>query len=459
MLDREAIRRERDPQEWTPVLRQRSRSNKTLELRCGSIGTEKAPGHARLHAFAAALGVSIGAMLLAAMPVRAGDDVSSTPVRQRSHPDYEPMGMRIDAFTYYPSATASLQYDSNVFADAEPVSDWALVTAPQLRVVSERPDGLYELSVGAKNYVYHRFDEQNRTDAHARFKVRKEISSDIKWSGDVEVARRYEVQGDSFADEDAAEPIPYNDIRAETAVIKTFNRLGVTIGGKLRNLSYENVDAIGGGVLDQSYRDGTIITTTLKPFYEFSPGYRGYARIDLSRRDYEGQGLLNRDSEGYDARGGLDFRVTSLVFGSIEVGYLSYDYANPLIPTVDGLSASARVMWLMTPLMTLSMFADRSVAETAAAGQEGRLDFSAGAVLDYELMRNLILSFEGVYKNEDFVGTSRSDDVVRLSAKLDYLFSRSFNFGVQYNYIDRSSNIADVDYDKHMVILNVTAQH
>ena len=395
-----------------------------------------------------------------AQPALAGDDdISSLPVRQRRHSDYEPVGMRIDAFMYYPKAIVSVEYDSNVFADVNPISDWALVTAPELRVVSERADGLYELDVGARNYVYKRFDSQNRTDAHARFRARREITSDFKWDGEIEIARRYEVQGDSFADSDAAEPIPYRDLRAESSVTKTFNRLGVTVGGRLRNLAYENVDAIGGGTLDQSFRDGTIITTTLKPFYEFSPGYRAYARIDLSKRDYQGEGALNRDAQGYDARGGVEFRVTSLVFGSLEAGYLSQDYSNPLIPTVEGLSASARVMWLMTPLMTVSMFADRSVAETAAPGQEGRLDFSAGAALDYELLRNLILSFEGIYKNEDFVGTLRSDDVMRLSAKLDYLFSRGFNFGLQYNYVDRSSNIADVDFDKHVVTLNVTAQH
>jgi hypothetical protein len=387
------------------------------------------------------------------------DEISSMPVRQRRHADYEPVGMRIDAFMYYPSATASLQYDSNVFADADPVSDWALVTAPELRVVSERPDGLYELDVGAKNYTYKRFDEQDRTDAHARLRAIRQFTSDFKWDGAIEIARRHEVQGDSFAQATAAEPIPYRDFQAETSVTKTFNRLGVTVGGRVRNLAYENVEAIGGGTLDQSFRDGTIVTTTLKPFYDFSPGYRAYARIDLSQRDYQGQGTLNRDSQGYDARGGVEFRVTSLVSGSAEIGYLSQDYSNPLIPRIEGLSANARIMWLLTPLMTATFFADRSVAETAAPDQEGRLDFTAGATLDYELMRNLILSFEGAYKNEDFVGTSRSDDVVRLSAKLDYLFSREFNFGLQYNYVDRSSSIADFDFEKHVVTLNVTAQH
>jgi hypothetical protein len=399
--------------------------------------------------------------LLPTAPMAQGgeDETANVPVRQRHHSDYDPIGIRADAFMFLPSVTIGLQYDSNVFASVEPVDDWALVTAPQLRVVAERGSGVYELDLGAKHFAYQDFDSQDRTDAHARFRVSRQIRADVKWDAAFEAARRHELKGDSFALSDAVEPIPYHDLRAETAVTKTFNRLGVTVGGRIRDLSYQDVDAIGGGTLDQSFRDGVIITTTLKPFYQFSPGYRAYARIDLSKRDYAGEGSQDRDSEGYDARGGLEFRITPLIFGSVELGHLSQDYSNPDIPTVDGTSAGARLMWLMTPLMTVSLFAERSVAEVASPDQEGRLDFSAGAQLDYEILRNLILSLEGAYKNEEFTGTSRTDDIVKLSVRLDYLLSRRFNLGLKYNYIDRASSDPEFDFDKHVVTFNVTAQH
>jgi uncharacterized protein (PEP-CTERM system associated) len=107
----------------------------------------------------------------------------------------------------------------------------------------------------------------------------------------------------------------------------------------------------------------------------------------------------------------------------------------------------------------VTFFAEREVAEMAAQDQEGRLDFTAGAQLDYEILRNLILSLEGAYKNEDFSGIARTDDVIKLSAKLDYLLSRSINFGLAYNYIDRSSSDPIFDFEKHVVTFNVTAQH
>jgi hypothetical protein len=414
----------------------------------------------RCHSYGNLTCMALLSLLPLAAPALGGeDDMANMPVRQRPHSEYDPLGIRADAFMFFPSVTIGLQYDSNVFASVEAAGDWALVTAPELHVVAERSGGSYELELGARHYAYQDFSSEDRTDAHARFRVSRQIRADLKWDTAIEAARRHELRGDSFSPASAAEPIPFRDLRAETSLTRIFNHLGVTVGGRIRDLAYEDVDAIGGGTLDQSQRDGTIITGTIKPFYEFSPGYRAYGRLDLSQRDYAGEDSQERDSQGYDARGGLEFRMTPLIFGSVEAGYLTQDYSNPLIPTVDGLSTAARATWLMTPLMTLSLFAERSVAEMASPDVEGRLDFIGGVQFDYEVLRNLIVSLEGSYKNEDFVGTTRSDDIVKFSAKLDYLLSRNIHFGLKYNYTERSSDIPEYDFEKHLVTLNVIAQH
>jgi hypothetical protein len=416
-------------------------------------------GGVRGLAFASLTGAAMLALLVAATPALAGEDTANVPVRQRSRADYDPVGVRLDAFAFYPSVTIGVQYDSNIFANPEPIGDWAFVTAPELRVVADRGDGTYVLDLGVAHYTYQKLDSEERTDAYARFRLSKPIRHDIIWDAAFEAARRHELREDALAFTDATEPIPYRDLNAQTAVTRTFNRFGVIVGGRIRNLHFEDVEAFETLPFDQSLRDGTIVTTMVKPFYDFSPGYRAYARIDLSRRDYNGEGQQNRDSQGIDGRGGLEFRLSPLLFGSAELGYLTYDYDNPIIPDIQGLSAAARLVWLMTPLMTLTLFTQRSVAELASPDQEGRLDFSAGAQLDYEILRNLILSLEGVYKNEDFIGSVRSDDIIKLTTKLDYLLNRGFHLGLTYNFIDRSSDDPNFDFQKHVVTFNVTAQH
>jgi hypothetical protein len=288
---------------------------------------------------------------------------------------------------------------------------------------------------------------------------KRQFGDDVQVDTDFEAARLSEQRGDSLTATNSVSPITYNDLRAEAKLTKTFDGFGVTIGGDVRNLSYEDGKTGTGAVLDQSYRDGTIITADRQPLYYFSPEYRIYARLRANQRDYQGTGSLDRDSRGFDLRTGFDFRLTSMLSGSIEAGYLDQYYSNPLIPEATGLSGLGNLRWLMTPLMTVSLFASRSVAEVAAQGQEARLDLTAGGQIDYELRRDLIATVEASFTHEDFPGALRQDEVLNVKTQIDYLMNPYIHLGLQYMYFERQSNVADVSFDKHTVVVNVTAKY
>lgn len=397
---------------------------------------------------------------LAGEAVISEDELTRVPVADRPHPDFDPLGIHWGAIYIYPSVKVGSFYESNVFADPDNErDDFGLVTSPNLRIRIERPLAAFEADLGADFYNYNEFDSENRVDAHAKLKFHNEFSRDLMLDATLEAARRHDVRGDSALPPDAAEPIPYNDLRAETTLTKTFNRFGVAFGGSVRNLTYENIETFDGAPLDQSFRNGAIYTGAVKPFYEFSPGYRAYARLQANARDYEGTGDLNRDSNGYDVRGGVEFGLTSLLFGSIEVGHLTQFYDNPEIDTVNGLSAGGKLTWLATPLLTISLTADRVVSETTTQGIEARLDTSAGVKVDYELLRNLIISSGAKYVNEDFVGADREDNVLKFSTGLDYYMNRKLKFGTRYDFIERDSSEKTFSFEDHVVTFHVTAQH
>lgn len=335
----------------------------------------------------------------------------------------------------------------------------ALVLAPELRIRSDSEAAQHILDLGARNYEYRQFDSENRTEAHASLKSARQLSTDLRLDTLFEAARRFEARGSSLTLLDSAKPIGYRDLRAETTITKTFNRVGVAVGGGVRSLAFEDGETFSGVPIAQGFRDGTIITASVKPFYDFAPGYRAYTLLSANRRNYDGTGTLNRDSEGYDARAGLGVRLTSMLSGSIELGYLQQSYDDPLIPNAAGLSSKADLTWLMTPLMTVSLFGSRQVAELAAQNQEARIDLTGGARVDYELRRNLIATVEASYTNEDFTGSPRTDDIFQIGTQIDYMLNSYCSFGLKYSYFERSSNNADFSFDKHLVMLNVTAQY
>jgi len=388
-----------------------------------------------------------------------GDQSANLPVRQRQHAESDPTGLAYNGVMFYPSVLAGMEFDSNIYASPRnPAEDMALVLAPELRIRSDSEAAQHVFDIGANHRQYQSFDSEDRTEAHARLASARFLAKDIKLETLFEAARRFEPRGSSVTLPDAAKPIAYSDLRAETGVTKTFNRFGVTVGGGIRALAFEDAETFSGVPFDQSFRNGTIITASIKPFYEISPGYRAFALLKANRRDYEGTDSLNRDSEGYDARAGLEFLLTSMLFGSLELGYLQQTYSNPLISDANGLSAKANLSWLMTPLMTVSLFGSRQIAELAAQDQEARIDMTIGVRVDYELRRDLIATVEVSHTGEEFTG-SRDDDLVQVGAKLDYTLNSYFNFGLKYSYFDRNSSNVDFSFDRHLVMLNVTAQY
>jgi hypothetical protein len=397
-------------------------------------------------------------------------EYSRIPVGDRPHPEYDPIGYRAGAFFIYPKISSGVIYNSNVYASHDhPHSDFSLLFSPELTVQYGKLPTAYsaqpskfsaEFNVGADIYRFRQLTSENRTDAHARLKTHLEIAHDLQLDSKLEVARRHEERGDSGEPRNASEPVPYLDAFGETTLTKTFGRFGVAVNGSVRNLTYDDVVTFGGVPLDQSVRDGTILSTYVRPFYEFSPGYRLFVRAAANTRDYAGTGANNRDSSGYDLRAGLDFSLTPLIFGTVGAGYMSQHYDNPLIKPVDGLSFKAEATWLATPLLTAKFSAERAIAETVTPGFDARINTNFASRLDYEFMRNVIFFSGADYRHEDYLGAvGRTDKVTDLSAGFKYLMNRHISWGGRYDYVDRKSTDPLFSYDQHVVMFNVTAQY
>jgi hypothetical protein len=397
-------------------------------------------------------------------------ELSKIPVDERPHPEFDPIGYRFGQFMFYPRISAGLLANSNVFATAiNAKSDFVARFSPGLNIQygklptsfsSGTPGFSADLDLGTDLYRYRKFSSENRTDAHGRLKTHWDIADDLKVDTTAEIARKHEERGEASSPRNAAEPVPYLDIRGDTTVTKTFGRFGVAVNGAVRRLSYEDVNAVDGTVLDQSSRSGTIVSTFVRPYYEFSPGYQFFLRAAANSRRYAGEGALNRDSDGYNMTAGLAFAMTPLISGSVEAGYLSQSYDNPAIAPVSGASFKAEAMWLATPLLTVRAGAERRVAETVSPDFDSRLDTDFLVRADYELLRNLTLFAGATYSHQKFEGLqSRTDDVTKLSFGGRYLLNRTWSLDGRYDFVKRDSNLEAFTFDQHVVMFNVTAQH
>lgn len=285
------------------------------------------------------------------------EQLSRMPVRERPRYGYEPIGYRVGPVFFYPQLLSGLRFDSNVFASpTNRQSDVAAVLAPKLTISSYSPRFSFKSEFGARVYRFRRFHSEDRTDAYANFRARTEVTHDLHVDAAAQVGRFHEERSESTSPSNAASPVPYTDVRGRLSATKDFNRLSVQVGTTARNLTYENVRSFTGELLDQSSRNGTILTAFVKPSYEINQDYRLYLLARANTRNYEGTGTLEHDSRGYDLRGGVQFALTPLILGSVEAGYLQQRYNNPSIPTGSRASACT----------TTSLIDDRIFRPTAS---------------------------------------------------------------------------------------------
>src|SRR5690606_9395828 len=135
------------------------------------------------------------------------------------------------------------------------------------------------------------------------------------------------------------------------------------------------------------------------------------------------------DSEGGNLRGGVEFMLTSLLRGEVGAGYLWQDYADPGTPSIDGYSYLLGLTWNPTPLMTLNVTGEREVKDAPDTGTGGRIQSSVVAQLDYEVLRNLILSGRLRFEQDEYVDSAREDTIWRPGVLVDYYINRNFAVG------------------------------
>lgn len=388
-------------------------------------------------------------------------DNRNVSVRERVRPGYDPVGVRAGAFTVFPEASVTGTFDDNIFAtDTNTESDFITTLAASVSAASNWSRHALNLRAGLAQKLYADNSDEDRLDWDVSGDGRLDITSDTNVTAGVAYAELHEDRGAPNAIGLAAEPTEYSLFEGNVALNHRFNRVTSSIGATYADYDYDTVPLTGGGTLNQDFRDREEFTQFLRLGYDVSPDTNLYIQGTLNQREYDQQPpavAITRDSDGYEIVGGTEFRLTNLAQGGVYVGYQSQDYDDPTLSEIDGLAYGANVDWFVTPLATVRFEAASSVQETIQAGASGYMDNSVGLRIDHEFMRNVILGARASFANQDFEGVARDDDVIGAGLSIDYLINRNFSLRLGYDYTDRDSSVAGLDYSRNEIGLTLSA--
>ncbi len=398
-------------------------------------------------------GVAVAALLFGAMNGSSAQDRPADVDPEKEA--YKPIGVGVGSFRLFPTLTIYGLYDDNVYnTNVDEVSSALFRFTPQAVLQSDWSRHELKLTAGADIYQYADASSENRVDFRTRLDGRIDVTRPFRILLNAGYEIRHEERGSADALAGAAEPTEYDIIPLGLKFDYLASRFGVRVELGYNDFRWADTKLIALPSVDNSDRDRTDFTATLKLRYEFSPGYKAFVSATYLDRNYDlgfDRNGQNRDASGayYDA--GVSFELSRLLTGEVFAGYSSFDFADPAFPSASGFDYGAALIWYPTELTTVRFDARRSLETTTLINVGGVYTGLLALSVDHELMRNVVLGLELSYADEQFEGIDRTDQTYGVRVSGEYKLNRNYALGVHYQYRDRSSDLDIDSYSSHEV--------
>lgn len=365
-------------------------------------------------------------------------------VRERAQPEFDPEPVRLGTFVVRSMLEAGLTSNDNVFATANNTeSDVIARVGVDVSGTTDWSVHAVGFDVSAYRNEFLDLSDESTTDLKAQLRGRVDASRDLSFNGAVFAEDRAEPRTDFVNAFGVDRPIEYT-------------RTGFTLGADYQNdrvrwnnsvgisdENYKDGRAQGSGiVVDQDYRDRSVLEGRSRLSYALSPNVAVYTQATYGKSEYDqtqdfGGIQRSRDSSGYTVAAGVDFELTSLVRGDIAVGYLNEKKDDSFFSDVSGLSVDGRMQWFPTRLTTVNFNAGRRVIDVGAFDSPSAIETRVGAGVDHELLRNVILSGYAGVSNYEYEDSGREDKNLEIGAVATYKMNKRVHWEAFVRNLDR----------------------
>jgi hypothetical protein len=386
-------------------------------------------------------------------------------VRERPRPDYEAIGIGSGGIKLLPQLTVTATHDDNIFATTVgEVDDTIISTTADIALISDW--NVHAIGATARvrhdAYTENAFEDQTIYNLSARGRLdgtrNFSINGAVVYDGLVEPRT---ASGNPSA---SIDPIEFSVSGFDLGTNITLNQLRFRISGSQRDVDYDDGRTFLGAIIDQDFRDEKISRASVRADYAISPDTSFFLEAAMNKRDYDvltPGTLVIRDNDGTELYAGADFDLTNLIRGSIQLGYLEQDFDDPVIPDTDSFSGRVAVEWFPTEVATVTVRADRSVQDTGLAQTSAFLSTNYSVQLDYELLRNLIVTARIGAGDDEYQGFQREDKRTNATLSAVWLLNRRWGVGAAYNFNEQDSRglNAGPDFKVNRISASLTLQY
>lgn len=368
---------------------------------------------------------------------------------------FEPQGIRAGSFILRPSLDQGIRATSNADNSASGSSGVLSETALRLNARSDWAShlatldatGIFEKNLSGQ-YVS---NPRGQIDAALRL----DMSDDTR----LNFGLGYSINREDASDPNGisaarSRPLVHN-LSAQAGVERDIGKIFARAVARVNNTRYGNAKLFNGDQLDQSDRNNTYVSMTLRGGFEVSAIIRPFAEVEVGRRIYQNDNGLDRNATQLGLRTGLQINSGEKLNGEFSIGYLTARSEDDRLRNTGGLSLDAAMNW--SPQRgTDVQFGLRTYLDSSPdIGGNSSLLYLANINVTRMIRSDLSLNARidaSVRDNRDGSGT---DYGMGAEAGATYWFNRFFGVDGKLRHEFIKSDVASRDYQSNSVYLGV----
>ena len=383
--------------------------------------------------------------------------------------NYAPKGLTLGAWKLFAEGAVEEIFNDNIYGTtAGPVAAFVQTLDPSVELRSDWAN--HALNFFAKGRLgFYSIDSalNNYQDISAGADGRLDIQRDWTVYGSGSWNRRHEENGSPNTVTGTGLPITvFNQTTANIGYFQKINRISVRLDGRLDNFIYQN-NGLGPaqGVLPNSDRDRNEWREGLRVGYELLPGYEVWTRVGLNQRSYFQLDTfgVNRSSAGFDVVGGLLIDLGSITSIELFAGYMAQQYVSSLYGLISAPTFGLKGYWNPSAQLWVKPFVMRTIEDSAFTTSAAFISTAAGIEIAYQLKPNLQLDGRADYLIADYIPAAGAqgvpyDQYITLTLGARYSPTEHLFIGPSYRYVHRTSNQANGDFNRSIVMLRLGAR-
>ncbi len=369
-------------------------------------------------------------------------------------PFYDPLGIKLDCFIFYPSVSEQGAYDDSIFAsDLHQVGTYINTTNETVSVASQWSHHSLKARAYSVQQVYadHPGEDANTFDADGS--GRYDISPESFLQLDGGFLQQPQMRGAREANPDISARSIYNTATGVLTYSQKLNRWLIEAQASLEKIAYLPAGDRVRDRLSEKYR-GRITYNLLDQIGVFLEG--AWAPTEWRARS---------DLRNFDVATGLaGFSVTFPGFIDAEfgAGFERQNYRDDAFKTLYAPVLNGTLTWNVLPLTTILGSAARTITGTETFCNSTTIPCENGATVtptlfltqrnalkittaeiaaQHEFWHNLLGELRFKYERDHFDLINLKDDVYTASANARYLVNRNLEIDFNYAHISRVANL------------------